>query len=82
MTAGRKFQKMTDDEAWELQLRAREVREAGDEDKADEMVKQIPMPPWLARVGKETMGIRFLLDAGFNLSEAVEAFGEDWLNEK
>jgi hypothetical protein len=38
------------------------------------------MPPYLAKVAKEKSGKDFLLNGGWNLSEAEAAFGLDWLS--
>ena len=37
------------------------------------------MPPYLAKVAKEKIGVDFLINGGWNLSEAEAAFGSDWL---
>jgi len=36
----------------------------------------------LAKVAKETMGAGFLIQYGFNLSEAEAEFGSQWLSAK
>jgi hypothetical protein len=38
------------------------------------------MPPYLAKVAKKTMGADFLINGGWNLSEAEAEFGRDWLS--
>jgi hypothetical protein len=38
------------------------------------------MPPFLAKIMKEQMGKEFLLEGGYNLSEAEAEFGADWLD--
>jgi len=40
----------------------------------------MPMPPYLAKVAKEKIGINFLINGGWNLSEAEAEFGQNWLN--
>lgn len=54
---------------------------AGNVEQATElMVKaQYPLPLSVAEAAKEALGIEFLLEGGFNLSEAVAAHGQDWL---
>jgi hypothetical protein len=42
--------------------------------------KQIPLPAFLAKFAKENMGVDFLLKLDWNLAEAEEEFGKDWLN--
>jgi hypothetical protein len=34
----------------------------------------------MAKVAKKTMGVDFLINGGWNLSEAGAEFGADWLN--
>jgi hypothetical protein len=38
------------------------------------------MPPYLAKMAKEKMGMDFLINGGWNLSEAEAEFGSDWLS--
>jgi len=42
-------------------------------------MKTAPMPPYIAKVMKEKVGADFLINGGFNLSEAEAEFGRDWL---
>lgn len=51
---------------------------AGDEELATRLTKQIPLSPPMARVLKADWGIE-LRDAGFNLDDAVKAYGKEWL---
>jgi hypothetical protein len=37
------------------------------------------MPPYLAKIAKEKIGSDFLINGGWNLSEAEAEFGKDWL---
>jgi hypothetical protein len=37
------------------------------------------MPPYLAKIAKEKIGADFLINGGWNLSEAEAEFGSDWL---
>ena len=53
---------------------------AGDEEGASRLLRTVPMPAYLARAAKETIGTDFLLNGGWNLVEAEEEFGVDWLN--
>jgi hypothetical protein len=41
--------------------------------------EKIPMPPWIARVFKEKMGLDFLLSMGRNMTEVEAAYGKEWL---
>jgi hypothetical protein len=38
------------------------------------------MPPYLAKIMKEKLGANHLIKGGWNLTEAEEAFGIDWLD--
>jgi len=43
-------------------------------------MKTAPLPPYLAKVYKEKVGVKELIESGWNLSEAEAEFGSDWLN--
>jgi len=73
-------QTMTLDEKLAIGCKAAELRKAGDEEGASRLRRSIPMPPYLAKVMKEKMGADFLINGGWNLSEAEAKFGENWLN--
>jgi len=53
---------------------------AGDEKEYLRLTKTIPMPPFLAKIMKEKVGADYLINEGWNLSEAEAEFGPDWLN--
>jgi hypothetical protein len=72
---------MTEKEKAVIMLKSLELREAGDEKGAHALITQIPLPPWLAKTMKEKIGADFLIEAGYNLSDAEAAFGSDWLNQ-
>jgi hypothetical protein len=42
--------------------------------------EEIPLAPYLAGFAKKRLGPDFLINGGFNLSEAEAEFGEDWLS--
>ena len=71
---------MTIDEKLDISCRAAALRKAGDEEAANRLLRTAPMPPYLAKIFKEKVGVEPLLKAGFNLSEAEAEFGPDWLN--
>ena len=56
------------------------VKNAGDKEAHDRLMKTIPLPPYLAKMTKEKMGLDFLLSLGWNLSEVEEEFGQSWLS--
>jgi len=70
---------MSLDEKLAISCKAAELRQAGDEEGASRLLRTAPMPPYLAKVFKEKVGADFLINNGFNLSEAEAEFGRDWL---
>jgi hypothetical protein len=72
-------QTMTLDEKLAISCKAAELRKAGDREGASRLLRTAPLPPYLAKVMKEKVGADFLIDAGYNLSEAEAEFGKDWL---
>jgi len=73
-------QTMTFDEKLAVSNKACLLRRTGDEEGYSRLTRTIPMPPWLAKIMKEKMGIDFLINGGWNLSEAETEFGPDWLS--
>jgi len=73
-------QTMTLDEKLATSNKALDLLDAGDKEGYSRLTRSIPMPPYLAKVAKETMGADFLIKGGFNLSEAEAEFGHNWLN--
>ena len=73
-------QTMTFDEKLAISNKACLLRRSGDEEGFMRLTKTIPMPPWLAKVMKEKMGVDYLISEGWNLSEAEAEFGPNWLN--
>jgi len=54
-----------------------ELREAGDEEGISRLIRSMPMPPHLAKIAKEKIGVDFLINGGWNLSEAALAIDSD-----
>jgi hypothetical protein len=73
-------QTMTIEEKLAISNRAIALKKAGDRDGYSRLTRSIPMPPYLAKIMKEKMGVDFLLNGGWNLSEAEAEFGSDWLS--
>jgi hypothetical protein len=71
---------MTDEEKVDIAYQASMLRRAGDEEGYDRLIRTIPMPPYLAKVFKEKVGLDFLISGDWNLSEVEAEFGRDWLN--
>jgi hypothetical protein len=73
-------QTMTLDEKLAISNKAFTLLEAGDEEGFFRIMKTAPMPPYLAKVMKEKVGADYLINGGWNLSEAEAEFGHNWLN--
>lgn len=73
-------QTMTLDEKLAISNKACALWNAGDKEGCERLTKTIPMPPYLAKVMKEKVGIDYLKNSGWNLSEAEAKFGSDWLS--
>ena len=73
-------QTMTLDEKLAIGCKAAELWDAGDEEGYIRLMKTTPIPPYIAKVIKEKVGADFLINEGWNLSEAEAEFGRDWLN--
>jgi len=71
---------MTLDEKLAIGCKVAELWKAGDREGCSRLTRTIPMPPYLAKMAKEKMGIDFLINGGWNLSEAEAEFGSDWLS--
>ena len=71
---------MTLDEKLSISLKAFALLDAGDKEGFRRLIRTAPMPPYLAKVAKKTMGAEFLIQGGWNLSEAEAEFGPDWLS--
>jgi len=71
---------MTLDEKLDISRRAFELLEAGDREGYSRLIRSAPMPPYLAKVYKEKVGVKELIESGWNLSEAEAEFGADWLS--
>ena len=73
-------QTMTLDEKLSISNRAFALKQAGDEEGFNRLLHTAPLPPYLARIYKETIGVEALLNSGWNLSEAEAEFGTAWLS--
>ena len=71
---------MTISEKLAITGRAFELLDAGDKEGYDRTIRLIPMPPYMAQAAKDTIGVDFLLNGGWNLSEVEAEFGADWLS--
>jgi hypothetical protein len=71
---------MTLDEKLDIVIKAEAMRKAGDEEGASRLMRTAPLPPYLAKIAKEKIGLDFLLSLGWNLSEVEAEFGPAWLS--
>jgi hypothetical protein len=71
---------MTLDEKLDIACKAAELSKAGDREGYIRLMKTAPLPPYLAKIYKEKVGVEELIKSGWNLSEAEAEFGVDWLS--
>ena len=74
-------QTMTLDEKLAISNRAIALKQAGDREGYSRLLKTAPLPPYIAKVVKEKVGLDCLLQLGWNLSEVEAEFGSDWLRQ-
>ena len=73
-------QLMTDIEKIDTAYKACMLGRSGDFEGFERLTKTIPLPPYLAKIAKEKIGLDFLLNGGWNLSEVEAKFGPDFLS--
>jgi hypothetical protein len=73
-------QTMTLDEKLATLNRASELKKSGDFEGYDRLVRTVPLPFYIAKVMKEKVGADYLINGGWNLSEAAAEFGQNWLS--
>ena len=73
-------QTMTFDEKLAISNKACLLWQAGDKEGCSRLTRTIPMPPWLAKIIKEKVGLEFFERYEWNLSEVEAEFGPDFLN--
>jgi len=73
-------QTMTLDEKLAIACKAAALSDAGDEEGSTRLIRTVPLPHYTAKVMKEKMGADFLINGGWNLSEAEAKFGSNWLS--
>jgi hypothetical protein len=71
---------VTLDEKLAISCKAAALRQAGDHEGYIRLMKTTPIPPYIAKVMKEKVGPEYLINSGWNLSEAEAEFGNNWLN--
>jgi hypothetical protein len=70
---------MTLAEKLDISNKALDLLDAGDREGYTRLIRTAPMPPYLAKIYKEKVGVEQLIKGGWNLSEAEAEFGRDWL---
>jgi hypothetical protein len=73
-------QNMTLDEKLAISNKALALWEAGDTEGSSNLMKKLPIPPYLAKVLKEKVGADIIKIGGWDLSEVEAEFGPNWLN--
>jgi len=71
---------MTFDEKFDVVYKAVQLNQAGDEEGSLRLMNSLPMLPWFAKIIKDKMGADFLMQGGWDLSEAEAEYGPDWLS--
>ena len=74
-----KTETMTLDEIYAIGREAFALLDAGDREGYMRLSMSIPLPPYLAKIAKEKVGMDFLL-SGWNLADAEAEFGPGWID--
>ena len=72
---------MSKEETMAIIVKAQELESLGKKEDAAALRIKIPLHPGVADDVKRFNGVQWLIDGGFNLTDAVAAFGEKWLHE-
>jgi hypothetical protein len=73
-------QKMTLHERLDLLMKVMELEKQGKPEEAAKMHREmVPMLPYMAKWAKDHLGADWLIEGGWNLSEANAEYGDDWL---
>jgi len=70
---------MTLDKKMAISMKACALLDARDREGFSRVIRTAPMPPYLAKIYKEKIGVEQLIKSYWNLSEAEAEFGPDWL---
>jgi hypothetical protein len=71
---------MTLEEKLAIGMKSIELEKQGKIEEAKTMGKQVPLAPYLAKFLKDHLGLEALLQGDWNLAEAVEEYGPDFLS--
>jgi hypothetical protein len=72
---------MTISEKLDTIVKSIELEKQGKKKEAETLMKQTPLPPYLAKFYKDYLGLDVLLQSGWNLSEAEAEYGSAWLTQ-
>ena len=72
--------RMTEDEKIDLLMEVVRLKNEGKEAESDKLFKTIPLEPQFAQDIKDVYGADFLIEHGYNISEAEAKFGKDWIS--
>jgi hypothetical protein len=75
------YKEMTLEEKLDIVVKSIELEKAGQWEEADRVWKQIPLSPTMAKWCKDMIGPDFLIQQGYNLSEAEHEYGQEWLTQ-
>jgi hypothetical protein len=71
---------MTLDEKLAISVKAAELWKAGDKEGSDRLLRTAPLPPYIAKIMKEKVGMEFFTRYNWNLSEVEAEFGPDFIS--
>ena len=72
---------MTIEETDHILNEAARLSDMGRQEEADKWLIKLPMGADAANAIKKIHGVQWLIDAGFNLNDAVAKFGKAWLHD-
>jgi hypothetical protein len=73
--------KLTGDQKFKIIQASLDAADRGDREEENRLPLLLPLAPHLAKVAKEIWGKDYLLQEGFDLSEAEAAYGPNWLGQ-
>jgi hypothetical protein len=73
--------KMTKEEEFDILQASLDAADRGDYEEENRLLLLLPLAPHLAKVAKDLWGKDYLLQEGFDLSEAEAAYGPNWLDQ-
>jgi hypothetical protein len=71
---------MTLDEKLAVSNQAIALKNAGDKEGYERLMKTIPVPPFIVKVVKEKLGVEFIQKDEWNMYEAEAEFGSEYLS--